>query len=66
MIMWMGRAETGGLLFDSFMDNNLVAIGWNEIGDLANFVDRAELTERILNEWPDYHRQRVGMAAGWT
>ena len=64
MTMWMVRAGSGGLLFDSFMENNLVAIGWNELGDLERFEDRAQLTDKLQEVWPDYHPQKATMAAG--
>ena len=64
MTMWMVRAGAGGYLFDSFMEDNLVAIGWSELGNLESFEDRAQLTEKIQEEWPDSRPQSARMAAG--
>ena len=33
--MWMVRAGEGGYPFEEFKDKNVVAIGWNDVGDLS-------------------------------
>ena len=34
-MMWMVRAGQGAYLIDDFRKKNLVAIGWQELGDLV-------------------------------
>ncbi|WP_025006907.1 hypothetical protein [Marinilabilia salmonicolor] len=33
--LWMVRAGEGGFLVDDFLTKNIIAIGWNETGDLT-------------------------------
>jgi restriction system protein len=35
-LWWMVRAGEGGYLFDDFYNNNYVAIGWNDLGDIMD------------------------------
>ena len=41
-LMWMFRAGEGGYLFDEFRKDSIVAVGWNEIGDLTGSIPRME------------------------
>lgn len=41
--MWMLRCGGNGDYYDNFKDNNIVAIGWHELGDLSNIKTRQEL-----------------------
>lgn len=61
---WMVRAETGGRLYDAFKDQSAVAIGWREIGSLANLRTREAIAERVRAYWPEWKPQAVAMAAG--
>jgi restriction system protein len=38
--MWMVRAGEGGYLADEFVERKLVAIGWNDVGDLRSYRTR--------------------------
>ncbi len=40
-VMWLIKAGEGGYLFDDFQKDSLVAIGWNELGELTE-LDTAE------------------------
>lgn len=64
MTMWMVRAEVGGALFDEFVQNGVVAIGWSEIGSLEGLTDRASILKKVREEWPDWKPQRQAMSAG--
>jgi restriction system protein len=61
--MWMVRAEQGGRLFDAFREKGGVAIGWHEIGSLADLRSREALTTLVRKQWPDWKPQSVAMAA---
>jgi restriction system protein len=48
--MWMVRAGEGGYLFEDFKTKNVVAIGWNDVGDLSNVTSLDELKELYRRE----------------
>lgn len=50
--MWMVRAGEGGYLFDDFQRDSLVAIGWNEIGDLSGVGSQEGIRELYLSKYP--------------
>ena len=53
MTMWMVRAGSDGSLFEPFIRNNLIAIGWPALGDLGHIESREELiTRRISRATP--------------
>ncbi len=47
--MWMVRAGQGAYLFDDFKDKGIVAIGWDEIGDLSH-VSTPEEIKHLVDE----------------
>lgn len=49
---WMVRAE-GGELIDFFLENKLVAIGWEQIGNLSNYKSKEQLFAAIQKTWPN-------------
>ena len=53
MTMWMVRAERGGVLFDDFMANKYVTVGWAGAGDASNAASRQILRERVAIGHPD-------------
>jgi len=54
MALWMVRAENDGRLLEPFFTKNIVAIGWNEVGDLANLRTYDACVEAVSNFWPEY------------
>ena len=46
-MMWMVRAGQGAYLIDDFRKKNLVAIGWQELGDLLELKDKDEIKQLI-------------------
>lgn len=58
MTMWMVRAESDGSLFQPFIDQDLVAIGWSDVGDLGQFESRETLVAELRERYP-------GQRAGW-
>lgn len=63
MTAWMVRAGTKGVLFEDFIENNIATIGWTEIGELEPSDDLDSLRERVRQQWPDWHAQRITMSA---
>lgn len=53
MTMWMVRAGRDSVLFQSFIDQGLVAIGWNKAGDLTAFQTRDEILAKVREQWPN-------------
>ncbi len=52
--MWMVRSATGGRLADAFVEANLIAIGWADIGDLNQYKNKSEILSAIKTHWPDW------------
>lgn len=44
---WVIAAGEGARLLNTFIERNLIAIGWDEIGDLRKYADRAALADAI-------------------
>lgn len=61
---WMVRAMEGGRLFDVFKERSLVAIGWAAIGSLETLTTRESIAERVAENWPSWHPQKISMSAG--
>jgi restriction system protein len=62
--MWMVRAGEGGFLINEFIENNLVAIGWNELQDLNQYSDVATLKEAFRSTYPECKDGKVNISAG--
>ncbi len=61
---WVVRAERGGRLYDVFKDNSIIAIGWSEVGSLADLKSREKIASRVAATFPDWKPQAVAMSAG--
>lgn len=59
---WMVRAERGGVLYDAFKEQSLVAMGWQEIGPLTDLRSREAIAELVEKQWPEWTPQAVTMA----
>ena len=53
MTMWMVGAGHGSVMFQSFIDRGLVAIGWNAAGDLAALQTNDKILEKVREQWPE-------------
>lgn len=62
--MWMVRAGEGGFLFDEFRSKNIVAIGWNETGDLTQFSASDSIRQIVREKYPQYRPGKVTTTAG--
>ena len=61
---WMVRAERDGRLYDVFKERSVVAIGWHELGSLADLSSRETILKRVRQTWPDLKQQAAAMSAG--
>ena len=61
--IWMVRAGEAGYLFQDFKDNKVVAIGWNEVGDLTKLSNSKEIKERVKEAYPEEKEGSIAMSA---
>jgi restriction system protein len=57
--MWMVKAGENGYLFNEFYKNNIIAIGWSQIGDLTEIDSREAIKNRYLANYPGEKQGRV-------
>ncbi len=62
--MWMVRAGEGAFLFDKFKKENIAAIGWNEVGDLAGINKSEEIKQIMKEKYPEYKFAQLNISAG--
>lgn len=62
--LWMVRAGKGGFAIDQFINKNMIAIGWNEVGKLNSTLDKPTLKELLKNTYPNYSKGQISNAAG--
>jgi restriction system protein len=51
--MWVVRAGEEARFYEDFKRNRIVAIGWNELGDLSEVKNHAEIRQRIERAYSD-------------
>ena len=51
--MWVVRAGEEARFYDDFKRNRIVAIGWDEIGDLSRVKNHFEIKQRVENVYSD-------------
>lgn len=64
MCMWMVRAERDGSLFQPFIERGVVAIGWSELGDLSQILNRSAIVSKLKQKFPDRPDMAHSVAAG--
>lgn len=64
MTMWMVRAGVGNVLFQPFLEQGVVAIGWPAVGDLSRYRTREDLAAAVRSQYPEWTAQRQTNAAG--
>ncbi|MBL8309797.1 MAG: restriction endonuclease [Burkholderiales bacterium] len=62
--MWMVRAGEGGVRVDEFRAGSVVAIGWEELGDMSSLHTREQFTKAVERAYPGTRRMQVAMSAG--
>ncbi|MEX1254485.1 MAG: restriction endonuclease [Dehalococcoidia bacterium] len=63
MAVWLVRAGGLGESEDIALDNNVVVIGWPELGDLSRIQTREELDGLCRETFPDANRSKI---ANWV
>jgi restriction system protein len=61
--MWMVRAGRDAFLIDDFEKDSVVAIGWDELGDISSYSDPEKLKIFIKETYPEFNSGQLGMAA---
>lgn len=62
--MWMVRAGENARLFNEFKNNNVVAIGWNDVGDLSKVSTPEEIKRIVREKYPEYKLGKLNITAG--
>lgn len=62
--LWLVRAGQGGHLVEDFIKNGIIAIGWNDVGDMANFRSNEYIKKAVKRNYPEYKTGRVNVTAG--
>lgn len=62
--LWMVRAGEGGYLFEEFKARSLVAIGWNEMGDMSALKTREQFVAAVTRHYPESRKMQVAISAG--
>jgi restriction system protein len=62
--MWMVRAERGGILFDQFESESMVAIGWVEMGNMGHLKSRDDFVAAVTEVYPNNTRAQTATSAG--
>lgn len=61
---WMVRAERGGVLFDQFESESIVAIGWVEMGDMSQLKSREDFVATASKAYSSSTRAQIAASAG--
>ena len=62
--MWMVRAGEYARLFNEFKTKKIIAVGWNELGDISKITPPSELKNQVKTKYPDYKEGQVAISAG--
>lgn len=60
----MVRAGQGSYLIEDFLEERIVAIGWNELGELPKNIKSKQLKEKFRKAYPDDTDGRVNQCVG--
>ena len=61
---WLVRSGRGGIYAEHFLEAEVVAIGWGEVGEIAPSLSDSEITRMFSEKWPEAKpRSRVAWAA---
>lgn len=62
--MWLVRAGEAAYLVDDFVSKNIIAIGWDEIGDLTKVESLEGIKKLLRNCFPGYKEGKINITAG--
>ncbi len=59
--MWIVRCD-GGQLAEAFIDQQMVALGWRDVGSLKGIDARDKIIARVKEVWPEYKPMKAVIA----
>ncbi|WP_374443038.1 restriction endonuclease [Epilithonimonas sp.] len=62
--IWMVRAGSGGYLIEEFLQNNIVAIGWNDMGEISPDISYPELRRKYVEIYSEHSDGKTNQSAG--
>ena len=62
--MWMVRAGESAKWIEDFVEHQVVAIGWHELGKVEVGESREEITERAAKQWPNHSKSKLASGVG--
>ncbi|MCH2034656.1 MAG: restriction endonuclease [Tenacibaculum sp.] len=62
--VWMVRAGRGSIYIDNFINESIIAVGWNEIGKLNKGIDYDGLKEKLFHAYPDWSQGKLNQCTG--
>jgi restriction system protein len=54
--LWMVRSQKG-LLYDKFIENDAILLGWSQVGALSEYETRDDVFQKLLKTFPDRKTQ---------
>ena len=63
MAFWVVRAGRHGVNENYIVENSVIAIGWEQVGNLGSFADRKELQAHVVNVYPSEAGNKLSI---WT
>ncbi len=64
MTLWLVRAGRHGVQEQDALENNVITIGWNELGDLSNIKDKESLTKLYFEVNPNAKKRQAANEVG--
>ncbi|HBV98059.1 MAG: hypothetical protein JL50_00865 [Peptococcaceae bacterium BICA1-7] len=61
--MWLVRAGEAGYLIEDFLKEKIVAVGWNEIGDLTKIKSLENIKKLLRKHFPTYKDGKINITA---
>lgn len=62
--IWMVRAGSGSFLLEEFLEKEIIAIGWNELGAIAPKTSNQALRQKIITTYDNNNAGQVGQSLG--
>ena len=62
--LWMVRSGEGGYLIDDFLEKKIIAIGWNDIGDLKKIKSLEEIKTKLRETYKEGKDGWINSTAG--
>lgn len=62
--IWMVRSGRGAHLIDEFLSKSIIAIGWNEIGQIKKNATTIDLKDKFIKAYPEDSDGRVNQCVG--